>query len=505
MARGLAEQTPQALSPQLTFLIEHLNLAEATGDPHAQWEEFQLELFNNRKLLRWDNKSRQIAWSWSCAADAVADGIQTPRSTHLFVSYNLEEASEKIRYAKQIIESLDAAVQPTLLTDNRLSLEFGNGSRLISSPCRPVRGKAKATVYLDEFAHYPKDREIYVSALPVLSKGGALWIGSTPLGASGMHWEIGTEAIQKYPGFVRRTLPWWIAGALCRNVAGARVAAPPMLTEARVQWFGTPRLVLLFENMPLEDFQQEFECAFVDEASAWITWDEIKRNQLDAQAGQLWFRQVTAHGAGSPAPTSLDRVFGAIEEVALAVQSAQIEPVLSGGMDVGRQHNLSELTFVGKTTTMQRPYRLGLSLAHLEFEDQIAVAQRCLERLPVEQLLIDRNGLGMQLAEKLHSQHGDRAQGVNFTNESKALWAVELKVKMQQGSVPIPLERELAYQIHSIKKMVTAAKNAVFDTARNEKHHADKFWALALAVWAGSGNSGSRSEYGADPTSGYRG
>jgi len=61
---------------------------------------------------------------------------------------------------------------------------------------------------------------------------------------------------------------------------------------------------------------------------------------------------------------------------------------------------------------------------------------------------------------------------------------VEARVKAEAGNTPIPMDRDLAYQIHSIKKIVTAAKNNVFDTERNEKHHADKFWAWALALWA---------------------
>jgi phage FluMu gp28-like protein len=85
----------------------------------------------------------------------------------------------------------------------------------------------------------------------------------------------------------------------------------------------------------------------------------------------------------------------------------------------------------------------------------------------------------------LHAEFGDRAQGVDFTNPNKELWAVELKLRMQKAQVPLPLDRELAYQIHSIRKTTTAAKNNVFDAARSEHGHADKFWALALAVWAG--------------------
>ena len=46
----------------------------------------------------------------------------------------------------------------------------------------------------------------------------------------------------------------------------------------------------------------------------------------------------------------------------------------------------------------------------------------------------------------------------------------------------LPLDRDLAYQIHSIRRLKTASgtKNK-YDTEGNEKHHADKFWALALA------------------------
>jgi hypothetical protein len=39
-------------------------------------------------------------------------------------------------------------------------------------------------------------------------------------------------------------------------------------------------------------------------------------------------------------------------------------------------------------------------------------------------------------------------------------------------------------QIHSIKKTPTEGGQARFDTEKNERHQADKFWALALAVRA---------------------
>lgn len=483
------------LSQRITFLIEYLDLPEAVGDPDARWEAFQLRHLNNESLLDIQIKARQVGFSWLCAADAVADSILNPRTPHIFVSINQDEASEKIRYAKQIIESLDAEVRPKLITENRLEFEFANGSRLISHPCRPVRGKPKARVYLDEFAHYPNDKEIYAAALPAATRGGYIRIGSSPLGAGGMFWEIYEQKLKPYPGFKRGFVPWWSVAALCKDPAGARNIAPHCLTEERVRLFGTRRLVEIFENMPLEDFQQEYECAWVDESHSWITWDDIKRNQIEAQAGRLKYWQAR----------NVEEAMRVIGEAAQEVVDGKIEQALAGGMDIGRKHDLTEIFFVGKSTTSHLPLRVMISLSGVPFDDQKAVASRALDVLPITQLLIDRNGIGMQIAEQLGQTHGARAQGVDFTNSSKELWAVEAKVKMQRGEVPIPLDRDLAYQIHSIKKKVTAAKNVTFDTEGSEKHHADKFWALALALWAAKSDTLNVAVYGENPFANYRG
>lgn len=459
------------LTNHLAFLIEYLDLKEATGDPKAVWERFQVSHLTNLSLLAIERKARQVGWSWTAAAEAVADSMLTERSTNVFVSINLDEASEKIRYANQIIEALDREVRPVLITDNKFELEFQNGSRLISHPCRPVRGKAKVNIYLDEFAHYPKDREIYTSALPVTTRGGKLRIGSSPLGASGMFWEIYAEEMRSYPGFTRQFTPWWLIGVMCKDVVAARKYALEMVTEERVRAFGTDRLVIIFENMFLEDFQQEYECDWVDETVSWITWDEIKRNQTDAADGTLWYRNANG----------VDASMQAIDQVAKECSEANIEPILAGGMDVGRRRNLSEIILLGKASTNQRPYRLGISLQNVDFDDQESVIVKILKTLPVSAFYIDESGLGMQLAENMIRRFPTKAVAAQFTAANKELWSIDFKLGMQRGRIPIPIDRDLAYQIHSMKKKITAAKNIVFDTEGNEKHHADKYWALALA------------------------
>ncbi len=483
------------LSRRLQFLVEYLDLTRAANDDDAQWELFQLQHLNNDSQFDILNKSRQAGYSFTIAAEAVAESILTPRSTSIFVSINQEEAAEKIRYAKAVIEALPLSKQPKLIIDNTLELETSRGSRLISHPCRPVRGKAKARVYLDEFAHYPKDREIYASAVPVTSKGGSIRIGSSPLGAGGMFWEIFEQKMQAFPGYTRQLIPWWTIGALCKDVPGAKKMAWAMTTEERVKLFGTQRLINIFENMVLEDFQQEYECSWIDESVSWITWDEIKRNQIDAQEGRLWFRHAK----------NVDEALQLVEEIAEAVKDGKIEQALALGGDIGRKHDLSEFGLVGKSMTADTPLRAMMSLSKTSFDDQMSVLKKILDRLPVTQAMIDQNGLGMQLVEQLVSIYGSRVQPAIFTNATKELWAVEARVRMQKGQVPIPLDRDLAYQIHSIKRMVTAAKNVVFDTTANEKHHADKFWMLALAIWAANRGESNIAEIGESPLGDYRG
>src|ERR1051326_6048415 len=270
----------RALTDRAQLLTEYLNLPNATGVEDAKWERFQVAHLNDDSTFRIEDKSRQIAWSWNSAAEAVAEAILDNRSS-IFVSITLDEAKEKIRYARSVFENLEGIRLPKIVSDNQLLLEFENGARLISHSSRPPRGKARMNVYLDEFAHVQHDRQIYTAALPVISKGGRLRIGSSPMGASGVFWEIFTECLRKYPGYNRRRTPWWEVEAFCLNAREARTLASGMLTADRVEMFGNDRIKAICANMPLEDFQQEYEAEFVDETTAWITWEEIKANQDD--------------------------------------------------------------------------------------------------------------------------------------------------------------------------------------------------------------------------------
>lgn len=464
----------QPQTERCAFLVDNLDLSAATGYNGARWEHFQLAHLQDDAMFRCEVKSRQIAWSWLSAAEAVADGI-LERAGSVFVSINLDEAKEKIRYAKAVMDALPSGLCPRLLTDNRTELEFENGARLLSLPATAPRGKAQMNVYLDEFAHVRDDAVIYTAALPMITKGNRrLRMASSPMGASGRFWEVATEALRPYAGYNRKRTPWWEVHAFCTDVATAVKQAQLLETAARVERFGNERIQAIFTNLPIEDFQQEYECDFIDETTAWITWEEIRAVQSEAL--------YCAMGAGRE--TELDAAFAAIDAVADAVNAGQLETHMAAGVDVGRTRNTTELYAVGLSTVDSYPLRLAVTLDNVSFRQQEDVIAYALNRLPILGMYIDRNGIGRNLAESLEESHRGRAAGMDFTNLSKQAWATDAKTMIQQGRTPLPEDRDLAYQIHSIKRIVSASRNLVFDTARNEKHHADKFWAWALALAA---------------------
>lgn len=455
------------------FAKKYVDLERASGVDGADWEHFQYVLLNDDSKLSIWRKSRQVAFSFTSATEAVLDALICNIGS-IFVSINLEEAKEKIRYARAVYESIHSVRVPRLIRDNELSLEFEHGPRLESLPAKPPRGKGRRNVYLDEFAHVRLDREIYKGALPVISKGGRLRIGSSTMGASGMFWEIDTESMQSYPGYTRIEVPWWHVKAFCPETAEARMVAPMMTTYDRVMRYGNEVIQMIYSNMPEEDFQQEYETVYVDEVHAWFSWDEIK----SVQDADLLFKAVQVKGS------STMQARDAIDWLAHQVQTGKAESVMGAGVDIGRKRNTTELFIGGASTTGSMPLRLAITMDNTPFRQQEDLLRYAVQRLPLKQMLIDQNGIGMNLAENLSEDYPVKVVGAQFTAQHKVLWSTDAKMHLTKGRTPLPMNRDIAYQIHSIKRKVTSSNNLVFDTDKNEKHHADKYWAWALMLSA---------------------
>lgn len=432
-------------------------------------EDFQREINDDHSWGVLVVKSRQIGYSFARSLAKWAKAHLRRNYTGIFVSYNLKEAKEKIRYARHVHEAAPRSIQRELIIDNLLELEFDNGSRLLS--VFDPRGWGNGDVDMDEVARIPRARDIYNSSLYVTSHGGQLHVGSTYLGKSGLFWDIVSQRDGKYANFSRHDVPWWFSRFLCTDVEKAKGLAPAMLTADRVEAFGTAILREIFASALLEDFQQECELTPLDEATAYIPLEMIL-------------------ACCNPELVLYD-TFEALHD--------NCRGPLYAGFDVGRRRNASEL-WVNEKLGDKFYQRMLKTWAGEPFESQRYQLERFIEVTKPVRLCIDETGMGMNLAENLRNKFGDIVEPVNFagridsdidldrrhTVAVKERMASNTKILFESHAISIYPDRQTIDQIHSIKREVTSSGNVRYDTERNEKHHADRFWALALAVLAAS-------------------
>ncbi|WP_394834512.1 hypothetical protein LVJ94_49255 [Pendulispora rubella] len=425
------------------------------GEP-IRLEAYQTAFLNNRSRYRWITKARQIGFSFVMALESLARCHLRDGYSSVFVSYALSDATEKVLVARQVYEELPLAYQKKLITDSKTELAFesnrahGRVSRIISVPSKAPRGK-QGCVYLDELAHYQNDREVYRgSTALILRSNGQLTGCSTPLGRRGIFWEIAQQELRGYPHHVRQLVPWWLCTSFCVDVRTAAREAPHMPTAERVERFGRPSIIEQFESLPLEDFQQEFEALFIDETYSYYPYELILPCMSD---------DIVVYEDPTDVPAPVGR--------------------LVAGFDVGRRHDRSELA-VFEEVEGRYTARMMRTFANVPFKEQEAEMRRVLKVLPIARMSIDRNGIGMHLAENLEREF-PQVVPENSTNENKERWAIDLKILMQRRDVAMPRERVLIAQIHQIQKRILPSGKVSFDAERNANGHADKFWAVALA------------------------
>ena len=75
-----------------------------------------------------------------------------------------------------------------------------------------------------------------------------------------------------------------------------------------------------------------------------------------------------------------------------------------------------------------------------------------------------------------------QAEGINFTQTTKQEMAQLMKQRMQEGLLKIPFHRDLLDELNVEKYELTKTGKITF--SHSEGTHDDRFWALALAVYA---------------------
>jgi len=452
------------------------------------WQQDHLRDISRFSIVR---KSRRTGYSFSTALKGVIKANDKARIkyTRQFVSYNEEDAKEKINYAKEFYHSIPAKYKKKLAAENKTSMEFYDKggktvSRLISIACRAPRGRG-GDIDFDEMAIYPanKQRMIYTAGLPVISRGGCMSCGSSPLGMIGTFYDIWTD-IKNYPDFARFDVPWWICSKLCVNVPEAVKLASNMDTEERVNIFGTEILKSIFTAMFLEDFQQEYECAFLDFALSYIPLQLIYDNTPGMREGDRP-PELQEDEAEAVDENGIEiKIYRTVDDL-LAWYDPEIHGSLFLGYDVARFRDASVIFLFGKRPNGKKRVVAEIEMVNTKFRIQKENMRRILRVLPVVRGVMDRTGIGLQMCEELQEEFGEtRLEGMDFTPANKELLAIGYKKSLENKEMLLHNDKKYQRQVHSIKKLSGYGGISRYDSNRDEDGHADSFWASALANFA---------------------
>lgn len=438
-------------------------------------------------------KSRRVGFSFIVALKELvkAQDMDRKNFTAQFVSYNESDAAEKIIYATQFYESIPEEVRKKIVVRNKTELQFLDKggktvSRLISIPCRPPRGKG-GDIILDEYGIYlPKmSNAIYTAALPVISRGGCISVGSSPLGKVGKFYEIITDR-HNFPSYQIFNVPWWFCRDLCVNVPLAiKSQIQELSTQKRVEKFGTRIIQEIFKSMPIDQFQQEYECFFIDEAESYIPLELIYENtpgmnQCDILIQKELDENITDDEYWN---YNRDEDFIAYSDIDLAILN--YNPDLHGGplffgYDVAKSRDGTSIYLIGNKDGKKRSF-FRFNKRGISFEAQLDLCRKIYKNLPIQKGCMDSTGLGANMYETLHKEFGDRIIGVDFTQATKEDMAISVKLGLERHEFMLESDKDFHRAIHSIKRSSGTNGHFKYDADRNENGHADDFWSWALA------------------------
>jgi hypothetical protein len=212
-----------------------------------EWQSQVLRSPGKRLLL---NCSRQSGKSTTAAIMALHRGLFKTDSLVLLVSPSLRQSGELFRKVTELIALLP--IKPRMQEENRLSIKFHNGSRIVSLPGKEetIRGFSGAALIIEDEASRVDDN-LYRAVRPMLAvSGGRLVLMSTPFGKRGHYfeaWDSGKE-------WERQEIP----ASMCSRISPEFLAQE---REALGEWW----------------YEQEYNCKFMESTDSVFSHEVIMR------------------------------------------------------------------------------------------------------------------------------------------------------------------------------------------------------------------------------------
>lgn len=435
--------------------------------------------------------SRQIGKSFALSLEAVTEAMEA-RCDNLILSSSERQAQEVMSKVRRHLRVLGAMFNAEVVAgrQRREEIELSNGSRIISLPANPatVRGFS-GHVYLDEFAFHTDSREIWRAMYPAVTRGYRVRIASTPAGRHNLFYELARGTGD--------------TGDIAVATAAADTGAAADHVSALISQHRTPIHDAVADGLEVdvaalrkgiadpEAWAQEYECRFVDSATALLPYELIAN--CETLAG------CDLHGAGADLMAGPEAQ-GAGRQMESASERMERGGTYYLGLDVGRTHDLTVFWLLEKVGDVLWT-RMVRELRDVPFSAQRTQLNALMELEAaggghaIKRVCIDATGIGAQLAEEAAERFGSRVEPVGFTQAVKEEMALRVRRAFEDRAIRVPAARGIREDLHSIMRTLTTSGNARFDAARGRGGHADRFWALALALESASNTGAAVVEY----------
>jgi phage FluMu gp28-like protein len=416
---------------------------------------------------------RQGGKTFEATLEAVLD-CHERKTLWVCLSRGERQSKELIAQAKTHAKAIGVAVKELESTFKgeeaeykMLEIRFPNGSRIIGLPANPDTARGwSGNILLDEFALHKDSRAIWRALFPTITRGYKIRIVSTPFGKKNKFYELCTED----NAYSKHIVP--IARAIEEGLVLKDENGHPTTVEALKKAFGDD-----------EGWAQEYDVEFIDEATAFLTYELIATVETDeAEISPPWVNDLVKE-----ADEAHKHYLRTKEERTSMFIFPEFDGDLYLGLDIGRKRDLSVI-WLDEFKNNIAWTRAVISLAKTPFFIQKRILFALLKHPKMRRACIDQSGLGMQLAEQaIEHFGGHKVEGVDFTSANKEALATGLKKNFEDLQSRIPMSQAIRNSLHSVKKYETSTGHFRFDADRTEETgHADHFWAKALATQAES-------------------
>ena len=400
-------------------------------------------------------KSRQVGLTWASAYRAVRKALGSKGIAIWVSSTDAVQAKLFLQDCKVFVKLYnvvyDEVVGGSIESGGGIfSIKFGNGSSIncLSSNPDAQAGK-RGTRILDEFALHDDSEFLYNVAYPGITWGGNLEIISTHRGANNFFNKLINEARHggnpKKISLHRVTLVDALEQGFLNRLKAKLPADDPRQEMDDGDYFNFIKSSCASEAI----FQQEYMCTPAEDNQSFLDTVNVKNCMYET---------------------------GSYEEKWPSGRAFL-------GVDIAREHDYSVFCLIEPIEDVLYTRKM-ICLKKASFDEQERILGKIFDSCHVVYTCIDQTGIGRQFVERAQSKFGKmRVIGVNFTQQVKEDLAFSLKNVVDKQKIRIPNDETLLTDMTSITSSFTS-KYASFSAKHSSIGHADRFWALALAIHA---------------------